>query len=67
MFITSIKIQNFINQAHHLFKSTTCSIKFAKVDRETHVRSLISKHLEGLNSQELRDRVYQKIEEDLKV
>ena len=41
-------------------------LNLQKVDRETHVRSLISKHLEGLNSQELRDRVYQKVEEDPK-
>ena len=41
-------------------------LNLQKVDRETHVRSLISKHVEGLNSQELRDRVNQKISDEPK-
>jgi polysaccharide biosynthesis transport protein len=41
-------------------------LNLQKVDRDTHVRSLISKHLEGLNSQGLRDRVNQKIDNDPK-
>jgi hypothetical protein len=36
-------------------------LNLQKVDRETHVRALIGKHTEGLNSQELRTRVYEKI------
>ena len=41
-------------------------LNLQKVDRDTQLLSLVSKHLEGLNSQDLRDRVIQNINDDPK-
>jgi len=41
-------------------------LNLQKVDRDTRLQSLVSKHLEGLNSQDLRDRVIQNIDDDPK-
>ena len=41
-------------------------LNLQKVDRDTRLQSLVSKHLEGLNSQDLRDRIIQNIDDDPK-
>ena len=41
-------------------------LNLQKVDRDTQLQSLVSKHLEGLSSQDLRDRVIQNINDDPK-
>ena len=44
--------------------TSSSNFKFAKVDRDQQVNGLISKHLDGLNSQELRMNVIERIEEN---
>ena len=64
MFTKSYRFRDVSKQFIFCFNATSKILNLQKVDRDQLVNGLISKHLDGLNSQELRMNVIANINEN---